>query len=70
MFPFDTPEKGRMGLVWLTDSKVEVPIYGGFSLSALLNFTVGAQMDDPWRLGTNTLFGLALSYGGNFKWLL
>jgi hypothetical protein len=70
MFPFDGPEKGRMGLFWLTDSKLEVPIYGGFSLSALLNFTVGAQMDNPWDLGSNTLFGLALSYGGNFKWLL
>ncbi len=71
MFPFvAVPDQGRMGMIWLTDSKVEVPIYGGFSLSAILNFTVGAQMNNPWVLGTNTLFGLALSYGGNFKWLL
>lgn len=73
MFPFTdiTPDtQDRMGLFFLTDARAEMPIYGGFSMSALVSFTVGARMNEPLIFGCNTILGLALSYGGNFKWLL
>ena len=59
-----------MGLVWLTDAKIEVPIVAGFSASAMTNLTIGERMSQPGTLGVGLVFGLALSYGDRFKWLL
>ena len=71
LFPIvSDPDIGRMGIVWLTDAKIEVPIYAGFSLSAMANFTVGERMAEPWNFGTGIVLGLALSYGNRLKWLL
>lgn len=71
LFPIVTnPDLGRMGIVWLTDAKIEVPIVAGFSVSAMTNLTVGERMDRPWTYGVGVVCGLALSYGNRIKWLL
>lgn len=71
LFPIvDNPDTGRMGIVWLTDASISVPIIAGFSASAMTNLTLGERMDKPWTYGVGCVFGLALSYGNRFKWLL
>lgn len=71
LFPIvPNPDLGRMGVIWLTDAKIEVPIIAGFSASAVSNLTIGERMDKPWTYGVGFVFGLALSYGNRLKWLL
>ncbi len=71
LFPIvDNPDRGRMGIVWLTDASISVPIIAGFSASAMTNLTIGERMDNPWTYGVGAVFGLALSYGNRFKWLI
>jgi hypothetical protein len=71
LFPIvSDPAIGRMGLVWLSDARVEVPIIAGFSFSALSSLTVGERMAQAGDLGVGLVFGVALSYGNRFKWLL
>ena len=70
LFPVTIPDKGRMGLVWLADGKIEIPIYDAFSVAAMVNFTMGTRMDEPMLVGTSTVLGVAVSYGDRFKWLL
>jgi hypothetical protein len=70
LFPIATPEASRLGLVWLVDGKVEVPIYGGFSFSMLANTTFGTRMSHPETPGYSVLFAFALSYSDRLKWRL
>jgi hypothetical protein len=71
LFPIvSDPDKGRMGIVWLTDLSISVPIVAGFSASAMTSLTFGERMNQPWNYGVGYVFGLALSYGSRFKWLL
>jgi hypothetical protein len=69
LFPIATPDVSRLGLVWLIDGKVEVPIYGAFSLSLLANTTLGTRMHEPLKPGYSVLFAFALSYSDRLKWL-
>lgn len=70
LFPIvDNPDAGRMGVVWLTDLSVSVPIVAGFSVSAMSSLNIGERMDTPWTYGMGAMFGMALSYGNQFKWL-
>ena len=71
LFPIvNNPDAGRMGIVWLTDASVSVPIIAGFSATAMANLNIGERMDNPWHYGTGFVFGLALSYGNRLKWLI
>ncbi|MES2504938.1 MAG: hypothetical protein V4534_08690 [Myxococcota bacterium] len=71
LFPIvNNPAPLRMGVVWLTDAKIEIPIVAGFSASALTGITIGERMDTPWSYGVGAMFGMALSYGNRMKWLL
>lgn len=69
LFSIANPDITRMGLVWTVDGKVEVPIYGGFSMSLLANTALGTRMQDPGTPGYTVLFGFALSYSERLKWL-
>ncbi|MBH1988918.1 MAG: hypothetical protein I8H75_01005 [Myxococcaceae bacterium] len=64
------PAPGRMSMIWLTDASISVPIVHGFSVSAMSNLNIGERMDMPWKFGVGLVFGFALSYGAQFKWLL
>lgn len=69
LFPFTEPNPSRLGFTGGAEVKLEVPLWRFLSLSILADVYLGSTMLKPFDMAVSSIFGFALTYSQNVKWI-